>query len=144
MAWEYRILDLPAAVAGADFSGGGTTQGYNSTGQFLFVKLSADNTYVPCASKFDVPVAVSQTNPPNGDALQVRAEGVTKIMAGTNGLVAGNLVGTDANGRGVSKVIATTGQNNGEWMRGICLEAGAAGALATVYLCMFDIAGPAS
>lgn len=131
MAWERPIMDIPAAIAGSDFS---TGNGFNNTGQFLFVKLSADSTYVPCTSTKDIPIGVAQNNPKANDGLQVRVEGVTKVFVGSGGLNAGDEVGTDAQGKAVKKGVTATGANLGDAVRGICVEGGAAGALATVYL----------
>lgn len=136
MAWESPIHLMPGQVAGADFSGtaGGTTHGYNSTGQFLFTKLTGDNTHAPCASTRDIPIGVSQTNPLNGDAISIMTDGETKIMVGVGGLNAGDEVGCDANGAGVRKGGTATGANLGEYIRGDCIEGAAQGALATIRL----------
>lgn len=136
MAWEAPVQDIPSAVAGADFTGvnGGTTHGYQGTGQFLLCKLSGDSTYVPCSNLFDVPVGISQTNPKSGDAIQMRVLGVSKVMVGVGGLLAGNLYGSDANGLAIAKGPTATGANLGQYVLGYVVEGAAAGALATVYV----------
>lgn len=131
MAWERPVLNIPAAIAGASFA---TGNGYNSTGQFLFVKLSADDTYIPCTSTRDLPVGISQNNPASGDGLEVMVYGVSKVFVGSGGLAYGDEVGSDSQGKGVKKSNTATGANFGDAVRGICIEAGAAGALATVLL----------
>lgn len=133
MAWEYPILQAPGGIAGADFSGGGTTHGLNSTGQFLFVKLSADDTYVPCSSVTDLPVGISQTNPKSGDALAVMVIGISKVVLGGT-VVAGDEVGTDANGNAVVKAATATGANFGQFVRAVALEGGSAGQVVPVLL----------
>lgn len=129
MAWECPILMLPKGLAGSDFS---TGNGYKSTGQYLIVKLSADNTYVPCTSVLDRPAGISQTNPKTGAALAVMAFGVSKVMTGSGGLTWGQEYGPDASGLAVAKVSLQTGGALDNYVLGICLEGGAAGALATV------------
>lgn len=144
MAWEFRLMDVPAALAGVDFSGrnGGTTNGYQSTGQFLFVKLTADNTYAPCAIG-DMPTGVSQTNPVAGSGtlgdftgksigVGVRAKGVSKIMVGAADLSAGDVVGPDANGAAVKRVLTSGGADAGRFVGGYILEGASAGNLATM------------
>lgn len=138
MAWERAVLDLPAGIAGSSFASG---NGYQSTGQFLFVRLHTENpdvagtanTFVPCTSVSDDPVGVSQNNPASGGSLQVRVEGVTKIVAGGT-IRVGDSVGTDANGKAVTKAESSTGANYGNFVRGVALEGGAAGELVTVLL----------
>lgn len=129
MAWEVPILQLPKGIAGSDFS---TGNGYKGTGQYLIVKLSADNTYVPCTAVTDHPAGISQTNPKSGGALAVMAFGVSKVMTGSGGLTAGQEYGTDASGLAVAKTTLQTGGALDNYVLGFCLEAGAAGALATV------------
>ena len=129
MAWEYPILNLPGQTAGADFS---TGNGYLSTGQYLITKMSGDNAHVPCSSAHDQPSGIAQTNPVNGDALSVMALGVSKVMVGSGGLVAGQAYGPDAQGKAVAKGPTATGANFGDFVMGFCLEGAAAGALATV------------
>jgi len=136
MAWEVPVLDLPGQIAGEDFSSVGALTGLNSTGQFLFVKMAPgiNDTVLHCSSAKDRPVGVSQGNSVKGDALQVRAIGVSKIVAGA-AVAAGDPVGTDAAGRCVKKAETATGANYGEFVAGLVLEGVvAAGSVATVLL----------
>lgn len=129
MAWEAPIQILPGQTAGSDFS---TGNGYNSTGQFLITKLSADNTHVPCTNHADRPSGIAQTNPKSGDGLAVMSNGVSKVITGAGGLTFGQEYGPDAQGKAVAKNPTATGADLGDYVMGVCLEGGAAGALATV------------
>ncbi len=134
MAWERPVLDLPGILAGEDFSANGGLLGYQGTGQFLFVKITSNMTVKHCVSGKDRMIGVSQGNSPSGDALQVRAIGVTKVVAGA-AFNAGEAIGTDTNGRAVKKSETATGANYGDFVAGEALEGVlAAGSLGTVYL----------
>ena len=130
MAFERAILDVPGAIAGASFA---TGNGYGSTGQFLFCKLSAANTYIPCTATTDNPVGVSQNNPANADGLQLRIAGISKIVAGGT-IAAGDEIGTTAQGKAIKKNPTATGAEYGHYVRGIALDAAASGELVSVYL----------
>lgn len=133
MAWEAPVQNIPGGIAGADFSGAtGTQHGYQSTGQFLITKLSGDNTHVPCAAVTDQPSGIAQTNPLSGDALTVMHMGISKVVASSGGLVAGEMYGPDANGAAEPKTVHSTGRDSGEWYLGQVLIGAVAGALATV------------
>lgn len=136
MAWERPVLDLPAIVAGEDFSSAGNLSGYQSTGQFLWVKMdpkNIDNQVVHCNNHRDRMVGVSQGNSKSGQALQVRAIGVTKLVAGEN-LVAGQAVGTNNSGQAVHKNETSTGADYGDFVGGVVLEGAVNAALVTVLL----------
>lgn len=136
MAWEVPVLDLPGQIAGADFSSTGGLTGLGGTGQFIFVKMAPgiNDTVLPCSSAKDRPVGVSQGNSPLGVALQVRAIGVSKIVAAA-ALAAGDPVGTNSAGRAIKKAETATGANYGEFVAGLVLEGvAAAGSVATVLL----------
>ena len=136
MAWEARVFDIPGQLAGEDFSSAGGLQGYQGTGQFLFVKVQKPNPnmIVHCNNHKDRPIGVSQGNPVAGDALQVRQLGVSKVVAGAQ-VFAGQSVGTDNNGRCVNKNETSTGADYGDFVIGTALEGAlAAGNLATVLL----------
>lgn len=130
MAWESPIQQLPGQLAGSDFR---TGNGYQGTGQFLFTKLSADDTHVPCSAVGDLPIGVSQTNPNTGGALAVMSDGVSKIVAGGT-IAAGDELGTDAQGKAIVKGATSTGAAYGQFIRAIALEAASAGELVTAKL----------
>lgn len=146
MAWEKDIMTIPALVTGVDLSGknGGTTNGYQSTAQFLFAKLTADDT-IGIAGLADAPCGIIQNNAPAGTSgtagatvtytnvgASVRSDGISKLICGTGGLTAGQFAGPDANGAGVPRVLTTGGADAGRFYGAFVIEGGAAGELATV------------
>lgn len=139
MAWEKDVMTLPAMTTVTDFSGTtGSTNGYNLTAQFLFVKVSADET-VALAGLADAPVGVNQTNPKwaSGQAAiaaSIRSIGISKIVVGTGGVTFGQFVGPDANGAAVPRVLTTGGADAGRFVGGLVLKGGAAGELAVILL----------
>lgn len=144
MATEYRVYDLPGGIAGEDFSKGGglTGQDGNGTasGQFLFVTPNdVLDTYVHYQNNYPIsdnpPVGISQNDPKNGGELAVRVLGRSKITAGVGGLAIGDLVGSDAAGRGVKKRPSQTGANLGDWVMGWCSAPAAVGEIGAVELC---------
>ena len=134
MAWERPVLDLPAIVAGQDFSATGGLSGPNGTGQFLFVKMSASDTVVVCNGHDDNAVGISLGNSKQGDALQVRSIGVSKVKVGAGNLKAGDEVGSDANGQAVKITPTATGANFGSFVYGVMLEDVSATDIGTVLL----------
>jgi hypothetical protein len=138
MAFERPVLDIPGIIAGEDFSSAGSLTGLNSTGQFLFVKLptnGTDLTVVHCNAHHDRPIGVSQGNSKSGDALQVRAIGVTKVVAGS-AIKRGQNIGTDNAGRGVPKNETSTGADYGDYVAGIALDSVAAAG--SVFSCLIS------
>lgn len=124
MAFEARVLDLPGILAGEDFSSAGALTGLNATGQFLFVKLptnGADLTVVHCNSHRDKPIGVSQGNSKQGEGLQVRSAGISKVVAGA-AVLRGQSIGTDNAGRGVPKNETSTGADYGDYVSGTALD----------------------
>lgn len=140
MAWEKQLFDLPGMTTDVDLSGAtGTTSGYNSTGQFLFAKYTAALTVEPCAALTDFPIGVIQTNPLwktgyTNIGVEVRQLGITKITA-SGALTAGTIVGPNATGQAVARVVTSAGGDATHWVAGIILEASSAqGELATMLL----------
>ena len=124
MAWEYKILDEPGALAGEDMN--------TSSEQYLIAKSSGvNNTYVKCTAKTDVPAGIIQNNPKSGEALQLRRLGISKVIAGGT-LVAGDLYGPDANGKAVAKAESATGADFGDFVLGQVIEGCAVNEYATV------------
>lgn len=82
-------------------SGAGCTA---ATAQYRFVKLSADNTVVPCAATTDIPVGVLQ-DPcvATGDPVDVCIAGVTMLQAGAS-TTSGTPIGTTATGQAQTAV----------------------------------------
>lgn len=75
-----------------------------ATAQYRFVKMSADNTVVPCAATTDVPVGVlQQAVPAVGDPATVCFQGQTMLQAGAS-VSAGGVLATTASGQAQTAV----------------------------------------
>jgi hypothetical protein len=95
MATELPVLPY-SFEAGADLR----------THQFKFVKLSADDTVILCAAATDKPIGVLQNKPNTGESAEVMLVGITKVQV-DEALVAGDLIGTSADGQADKKVVGT-------------------------------------
>lgn len=139
MAWEKDVLTVPGLISVTDFSGTtGSTNGYQSTAQFLMTVLSADET-VALAGLADAPIGILQNNPKwasgqAGVGASVMAFGVSKVVVGTGGVTFGQFIGPDANGAAVPRVLTTGGADAGRFWNGIVIKGAAAGELATVFV----------
>lgn len=139
MAWEKQLFDIPGLTTDVDLSGTtGTTEGYNSTGQFLFAKYTAELVIEPCAALTDNPIGVIQTNPKwatgyTNVGVEVRQLGVSKLVAAAT-TTFGQMLGPDANGRGAVRVVTSGGGDATHWVAAECLQGGAVGELLTVLL----------
>lgn len=75
-----------------------------ATAQYRFVKLSADNTVVPCAATTDIPVGVLQEPcVATGDPVDVVIAGVSLLQAGAS-TTAGTPISTTASGQAQTAV----------------------------------------
>ena len=73
------------------------------TNQFHFVNIAADDTVTLCSALTDIPCGILQNTPNVGETAEVLAIGISKLRTGAGAaLAAGNLVGTDALGEGVT------------------------------------------
>lgn len=139
MAWESKVFDIPGLISGVDLSGTtGSTNGYNSTAQYLFAKLTAADTIAPCAALTDFPIGVIQNNAKKTSTdsnvgAEIRQLGVSKVVS-SGTIAVGAIVGPDANGKAVARVIASGGGDLGHWCAGVVIEGGAVGELLTVLL----------
>lgn len=89
-------LKLVGAIAGA-----GCTA---ATAQYRYVKLSADDTVVPCTATTDIPVGVLQAPvPATGDPADVVWCGETMLQAGAS-ITAGAPIATTASGQAQTAV----------------------------------------
>ena len=68
--------------------------------QYTVVKVSGAFACAKCAAA-DVAVGVVQNDPKLGQSAAVMTNGISKVTVGAGGLTAGDLVGTDANGKAV-------------------------------------------
>lgn len=123
MAYEGPQIKIPGLVAGGDLS----------AKQYHYVKMSADNTVVICAALTDVPVGVLQNAPASGQAAEVCAIGVTKIV-GDADLDAGAAIGTSADGQADARTIGT---DTTHYVNGIVIlgNGGAGGMITAVINC---------
>jgi hypothetical protein len=88
-------------IAQSFVSGAGCTA---ATAQYRFVKLSADNTVVPCAATTDVPVGVLQEPcVVVGDPVNVCMAGVTSLQADAS-TTAGTPIATSVDGQAQTAV----------------------------------------
>lgn len=97
MAWEGPQIKAPALIAGSDMR----------TKQFYMVKLSANNTVIPCAATTDKPYGILQNKPNTGEACEVCVFGLTKISGDAN-LAAGDSIGTSADGQAAAYTVTDT------------------------------------
>ena len=96
MVYEIDTLDITLKAAG-DLS----------SYQYRFVKMSADNTVTICGNG-EQAIGVLQNTPDTaGYAARVRVMGVTRLAAHDNSLSYGDLVGSQAAGRGVTVTLDT-------------------------------------
>lgn len=85
-----------SAPAGADLS----------ALQYTFVKFSGANV-VTCAAVTDKPCGILQNKPTSGQTAEVRALGVSKVVAAGALATIGTLVGTDGAAKAAAKVVGT-------------------------------------
>lgn len=117
-------LDLPGGlVASEDLS----------TKQFYFGKIDGDYSVALCDTDGELPIGVIQNKPGSGEAVTIECTGVSKVVAG-EALTAGDLVGTDANGKGRKVEATATGADTGDWAIGICVQGAGLNELASVKL----------
>lgn len=96
MAYELGKQNL-SLNAGADFS----------TAQFLGLVVSSEDVASIAGADATI-IGVLQNTPPAGAAAGVTTNGATKAVAG-GAVTAGDLVGTDANGKFVTGASVTVG-----------------------------------
>lgn len=103
-----------------------------TTKQFYCVKKnSTDNQVALCDTDGEVVMGILQNKPGSGIAADVMAAGVSKLEAGET-LTAGDLWGTDTNGKGKKVERSVTGADVGDYFGGEVLEGADSGELATV------------
>jgi len=120
MAFEAPAYRVPTLVAAADLS----------DYQFHFVKLTDENTINVCDAITDVPIGVLQNDPDEGEAAEVVAIGVTKLVTEEN-LTAGQLVSTNANGHAI---LCEPGSDTTVYIAGIALADSTSGETASILI----------
>jgi len=114
------IHDGGQCVAGVNMSSTAGLVGWNGTGQFLAVKLTAARTVAPVAAATDIVYGILQNDPIAGFVADIVIFGITKAINGVAGaLAAGVRVMCDTSGR---CVVGTS--TNQVW--GVTLEAATA------------------
>lgn len=123
MAWEQNLFTIPGALAGADLS----------TKQFYCVKKNTTaNQFALCAVDGEIFDGVLQDKPDgSGEACEVRAAGVTKVIAGET-LTAGDLWGTDSSGKAKKIEPTQTGADIRDYFAGRVLVGASANEYAIV------------
>lgn len=94
-----------------------------STKQYRFVKLTGDLSVNVCSAATDAPYGVLQDKPASGVAADVMTRGITKVILGGT-VVAGDRLGTDANGAAVK---LTEGTDTTKYVVGQALVGGVSG-----------------
>lgn len=96
----------------------------NSGNQYRFVKVTGTGQVGLCTAATDNAVGISQNKPQyTGDPTTVGFSGISRIIAGSGGLSAGDLVASDSAGGGV------TDPTHGKWT---CIIGAVAGKVASV------------
>lgn len=122
MAFEVPGFKYPAHIASGDQSGN----------QFRWVKITGTAQKVLVATAAgEFCVGVLQNKPLANEEAEIMSHGVTKLVAGET-LVAGDRIGTTANGRARKMVDIATGRDVDLWVLGHCLVGAATGEYATV------------
>jgi hypothetical protein len=108
MATEGPLLHHTQGTAGVNMSSTGALSGFNGTGQFLVVSLTAARSVIIAALGTSIPVGVAQNDPISGFTCDIGYHGFTKVQAGA-AISAGARLTTagDGTGRAITYVSAT-------------------------------------
>lgn len=118
MAIEQPGFSVGFCTAAAD---------YSTTGQFLLVDVSADGVVTKGSVSGQACLGILQDKPISGQVANVMVTGVSKLVAGTGDLAAGDLFMCHTDGTGVTAAGVTRSL-------GMVLIGASAGELATVLL----------
>lgn len=118
MAIEGALSALPGVKASADLS----------AKQFRAVKMSGNLTVDVCAAITDKVVGVLQDAPASGASANVAFDGVSKMLLGGT-VAAGDVVGTDNQGRAVTIV---SGTDTTQYILGRCVSGGAVSEIGSI------------
>ncbi len=83
MATEAPLLHHSQCTAGEDLSATGARAGFNGTGQFLVMSLTAARSVVRPASATVLQVGILQNDPISGFVADIGFLGVSKVILGT-------------------------------------------------------------
>lgn len=141
MATEGILLhDGTQTIAAANYGNGanlagtntaGTTGGATGSGQFLTVQVTAARTVTvtPTGNSGQVIYGVLQNKPGTGQAADVGIFGISKLVADSAGVAAGNYLMASSNTAGCAMAWTTT-----HYAFGIALETAAAGQVFTAMI----------
>lgn len=115
MAYEIDGFTIGTMTASTDLS----------SSQFYIVDVSGDNTVTTAGVAGQAAIGVLQNAPESGEAAAVRTMGISKVVAGTGDLTAGDQVQAAADGTGITAA-------TGDFTIGICIIGAAAGENATI------------
>lgn len=137
MAYE-AILDAITLPANAD---------YSVTGQYRGVTVNSSGNALLASTAGQFIVGVLQNKPTANQAGNVAFSGVSKVIAGTGGIAAGDLVKVDSAGAFVKSTSSGTGWAHvdstvssatdpviGDFIVGVCVKAAAATDIGSVLL----------
>ena len=124
---------VDASKAGAGYYGinsAGLVPGAASgSGQFLFVTITGVRQVTPAGTAGAQTYGVLQNAPASGYAADVGIQGITKVVTGSGGLTAGNIVMTDAHGCAVAWTAGSAYAQVGQ-----AIDTAAANTVGTIYL----------
>jgi hypothetical protein len=120
MAYELPLFKLAGLRAAADLS----------ACQYHFVTITDEGVVNVCDAITDVPIGVLQNKPDEGEAAEVVAIGVTKLVTEEN-LSAGQLVSTNANGHAI---LCEPGSDTTVYIAGIALADSTSGETASILI----------
>lgn len=109
-----------------------TAADYSSTGQYLFVKLSANDTVQKCSTKGETAVGVLKTATSSGRVAEVFMGGGGALVECAESISRNEQITTDANGKAINP------DDSGQEILAVALEAGDSGDIIAVNL---NIAG---
>lgn len=81
MATEAPLLHHTQCTAGANFSSTAGLGGFNGTGQFLVVAITAARSVVLCTAATTQPAGILQNDPISGFVADIGFLGVSKVIA---------------------------------------------------------------
>lgn len=131
MATEAPLLHHTQCTAGVNMSSTGGLSGFNGTGQFLVVSLTAARSVIIAALGTTLAVGIAQNDPTLGFVCDIGFLGVSKVQVGA-AVSAGAQLMTDTDGSGRAITYVSAG---GNYIWGIALEAAtAANQVITAYV----------
>ena len=110
---------------------------YRTTGQFRFVDVDSNGRAVKVATAGAYGIGILMNNPNQYEAAEVAYAGVAKVVVGSGGVTAGNVLQSDANGAAIAA-------SDEDYCLAKALETGAAGSIISVLLISKNIRNDAA